>query len=223
MSQSAEALLAELGEAPLMGVIKKKAKEIKKDHELAYELWATRTFTGRMLAALIFDKIKLRGEPIVALAEDLTELKGKDESEQRDYICDWLLANQISKDSKLKIQILDWQDKPSPVLQRWYWYHQARLRWTGKNLSDTPNIPLSNNSEQLVTLAEERMADADPSVQWAMNFCLCWIALYEETYRERCIALAERVGIYKEQKVPKNCTPNYLPGFLEVELAKRSS
>lgn len=215
MSQSAEALLAELGEAPLMGAIKKKAKEIKKDHQLAYELWATRTFTGRMLAALIFDKIKLRGEPIVALAADLTELKGKDEGEQRDYICDWLLANQISKDSKLKIQILDWQDEPSPVLQRWYWYHQARLRWMGKNLP--------GNSSELVTLAEERMADADPSVQWAMNFCLCWIALYEEAYRERCIALAERVGIYKEQKVPKNCTPNYLPGFLEVELAKRGT
>lgn len=215
MSQSAEALLAELGEAPLMGAIKKKAKEIKKDHQLAYDLWATRTFTGRMLAALIFDKIKLRGEPIVALAADLTELKGKDEGEQRDYIGDWLLANQISKDSKLKIQILNWQDESSPVLQRWYWYHQARLRWMGKNLPD--------NSSELVTLAEERMADAEPSVQWAMNFCLCWIALYEEAYRERCIALAERVGIYKEQKVPKNCTPNYLPGFLEVELAKRST
>lgn len=215
MSQSAEALLAELGEAPLMGAIKKKAKEIKKDHQLAYDLWATRTFTGRMLAALIFDKIKLRGEAIVALAADLTELKGKDEGEQRDYIGDWLLANQISKDSKLKIQILDWQDESSPVLQRWYWYHQARLRWMGKNLP--------GNSSELVTLAEERMADAEPSVQWAMNFCLCWIALYEEAYRERCIALAERVGIYKEQKVPKNCTPNYLPGFLEVELAKRST
>lgn len=215
MSQSAEALLAELGEAPLMGAIKKKAKEIKKDHQLAYDLWATRTFTGRMLASLIFDKIKLRGEPIMALAEDLTELKGKDEGEQRDYIGDWLLANQIAKDSKLKIQILDWQDEPSPVLQRWYWYHQARLRWMGKNLPD--------NSSELVTLAEERMGDAEPSVQWAMNFCLCWIALYEEAYRERCIALAERVGIYKEQKVPKNCTPNYLPGFLEVELAKRGT
>lgn len=215
MSQSAEALLAELGEAPLMGAIKKKAKEIKKDHQLAYDLWATRTFTSRMLAALIFDKIKLRGEPIVALAEDLTELKGEDEGEQRDYIGDWLLANQISKDSKLKIQILDWQDEPSPVLQRWYWYHQARLRWMGKNLP--------GNSSELITLAEERMADAEPSVQWAMNFCLCWIALYEEAYRERCIALAERVGIYKEQKVPKNCTPNYLPSFLEVELAKRGT
>lgn len=214
MSQTAAAFIAELGDSPQMGVIKKKAKEIKKDHDLAVELWGTKTFTGRMLATLIFDKIKLRGEPIVALAEDLIQHQGQ----ERDHISDWLLANQIAKDTKLKVQILDWQDEPSPVLQRWYWYHQARLRWMGKALTD--NNP--DNSEKLVTLAEQRMADAESSAQWAMNFCLCWIALYEEAYRERCIALAERVGIYKEQKVPKNCTPNYLPGFLEVELAKRS-
>ena len=39
-----------------LGEIKKLAKEIKRDHDLAMELWASESFYPRMLAVLIMDK-----------------------------------------------------------------------------------------------------------------------------------------------------------------------
>ena len=30
------------------------------------------------------------------------------------------------------------------------------------------------------------------------------------------------VGLYKDEKVAKNCTPSYLPEFIRIEVAKRA-
>lgn len=63
----------------------------------------------------------------------------------------------------------------------------------------------------------------EPEVQWAMNFTAGWIGVYEEEYRERCIKLGEATGLYKDDMVSKGCTPNYLPGFITIEVAKRNN
>lgn len=57
------------------------------------------------------------------------------------------------------------------------------------------------------------MADAEPEVQWAMNFCAGQIGIHEPHFRSRCIKLGEALGLYKDERVAKNCTPNYLPEF----------
>lgn len=54
-----------------------------------------------------------------------------------------------------------------------------------------------------------------------MNFTAFWIGVYEEKYRERCIQLGEKTGLYKDQIVAKGCTPNYLPEFISIEANKR--
>jgi 3-methyladenine DNA glycosylase AlkD len=87
------------------------------------------------------------------------------------------------------------------------------LRWTGK-------VPI-DNADTLITIAEETLDSEHPSVQWAMNFALAWIGIYEPHHRERCVSLGERIGLYKEEKVPKGCTPNYLPEFIRIESEKR--
>ena len=66
---------------------------------------------------------------------------------------------------KLVALIVTWEKNPSPVLRRWFWYHQARLRWVGQTPPD--------NSADLLDSLESNMAKAEPEVQWAMNFCAC--------------------------------------------------
>ena len=94
---SAQDLLSKLDVDTIkLGDIKKMAKEIKKDHDLAMELWATEDFYPRMLAVLIMDKKQLSQEVIHRLAEDVQI----HEMDQRTQIVDWLLANQLTKDKK---------------------------------------------------------------------------------------------------------------------------
>lgn len=211
LSPRAKKLVAELNRGtPMMGDLKKHGKEIKKDHDLAMELWSTGAFHPRLLSVLIFDPKLLTESVIDRLASDMLAHPEK----ERGQLADWLLANQIMKDKRLASLVVTWETNPSPILRRLFWYHQARVRWTGQ-------VP-PGNSADLLDLLEKKMASAEPVVQWAMNFCACQIGLHETKYRARCIKLGESLGLYKDDLVPKNCTPSYIPEFIRIEAAKRA-
>ena len=192
-----------------LGDIKRRGKEIKKDHDLAVELWSTGDYHPRLLSTLIFDKTLLTETVIDQLASDMQ----RHDDEERDQLADWLLANQLTKNRKLVALMETWEKNPSPILRRLFWYYQARLRWTGR----TP----PENSGVLLASLERDMANAEPGVQWAMNFCAGQIGVYEPRFRSRCIKLGKKLGLYKDEHVARNCTPSYLPEFIRIEVAKR--
>ena len=192
-----------------LGDLRKLGAEIKKDHDLAIELWSTGKHYPRLLATLIFDKKLLPENVIDQLASDLL----RHGAEERTQLADWLLANQLAKDKKLVSLIATWEKNPSPILRRLFWYHQARLRWVGQ-------APPGNSADLLDSL-ENDMPDAEPEVQWAMNFCAGQIGVHEPKFRSRCIKLGEALGLYKDEHVAKNCTPSYLPEFIRIEVSKR--
>lgn len=191
-----------------LGDIKKMAKAIKKDHDLAMALWASEGFYPRMLSVLIMDKRQLTQDVIDRLAEDLQI----HDTDQRQQIVDWLLANQLMKDKKTLALLESWEKVSSPILRRLFWYHQARLRWTGQTPPD--------NTVDLLNSLETEMASAEPEVQWAMNFTAGQIGIHDPEHRSRCIALGEKLGLYKGDPVPRGCTPDYLPEFIRIEVAK---
>ena len=210
LSARATALIAEVTSGnPKLGDLKKHGAEIKKDHELALELWSTGEYYPRLLATLIFDKKLLAEEVIDQLAAEIL----RHDAKERTQLADWLLANQLSKEKKLLALMGTWEKHASPILRRWFWYHQARLRWVGQ-------AP-PGNSAYLLEALENDLAHAEPEVQWAMNFCACQIGVHEAELRSRCIQLGEAVGLYKDEHVAKNCTPSYLPEFIRIEVAKR--
>jgi len=195
-------------EGTKLGDLRKVAKEIKRDHELAMELWSTGEFYPRQLAILIMDKKVLTQDVIDQLDQDM-QLHGY---EERNQLADWLMANQLTKDKNVIALIEKWRDSSSAMQRRIFWYYQARLRWTGQ----TP----PNNTEDLLCSIEKKMADEVPEVQWAMNFTAAQIGTYESDHRSRCITLGEHVGLYKDDVVPKGCTPNYLPEFIRIQVNK---
>lgn len=209
---TAKQIASELaGEDTKLGDIKKRGKAIKKDHDLAMELWATGEHRARLLATLIFDKNELTQQVVEALAANMLD-QGEDE---RNQLADWLLANQLMKSKRTVAMLESWEEHASPVLRRLFWYHQARLRWTGQTPPD--------NTARLVETLERDLADAHPDVQWAMNFCAGWIGVYEPKFRSRCVRLGRSTGLFKDERVAKNCTPSYLPEFIRIEAAKRES
>lgn len=210
LSAKAKKLVAELTQGnPKLGDLKKRGAEIKQDHALAMELWSTGEYYPRLLATLIFDKKLLAENVIDQLAADMLQ----HDLEERNQLTDWLLANQLAKDKQLVSLMATWEQNPSPILRRLFWYQQARLRWVGQTPPD--------NSADLLASLEKDMAHAEPEVQWAMNFCACQIGVHEPKHRSRCIKLGEALGLYKNEHVAKNCTPSYLPEFIRIEVAKR--
>ncbi len=88
--------------------------------------------------------------------------------DERNNLMDWLMANQLTKDKKSIALMELWEDSPSALQRRTFWYFQGRLRWTGQTPPD--------NTADLLSAIEAKIAQEEPEVQWAMNFTAGWIA-----------------------------------------------
>ncbi|WP_097132333.1 DNA alkylation repair protein [Pedobacter xixiisoli] len=209
LSTKAAGVLAKVsGRDTKLGDVRKIANEIKKDHELAMELWLTGKYLARQLAILIMDK-KLLSQALIDLLD--SDMRQHDEAERLQLV-EWLMANQLSKDKKTIALMESWEHSRSSLQRRIFWYYQARLRWVGQ----TP----PPNTEELLSKIENQIEHEEPEVQWAMNFLAAQIGIFQKEYRNRCEKLGERTGLYKDEIVAKNCTPNYLPKFIAIQVAK---
>jgi 3-methyladenine DNA glycosylase AlkD len=208
-SSKAANILGQINSTTKLGDLRKLAKDIKKDHELAMELWSAGEFMPRQLAILIMDN--------KALSQDLIDQLDKDMQghpfDERIHLMDWFMANQLLKNKDIIELINSWQNSPSALQKRVFWYYQGRLRWVGQTPPD--------NTANLLAAIETHIAEEAPEVQWAMNFTAGWIGVFDQQYRTRCIAIGENTGLYKDEMVSKGCTPNYLPEFIAIEAGKR--
>lgn len=209
LSSTAENIITQISdEKTKLGDLRKIANVIKKDHELAMELWSTTHYLARQLAILLMDKKLLSKEIIDRLVSDIEQHR-EDEKLQ---LIDWLMANQLAKDKRTIALMESWENSTSPLQRRTFWYHQARLRWVGQKPPP--------NSEELLSKIETRIENEVSEVQWAMNFTAAQIGIFQENFRKRCINIGEQTGLYKDEMVAKNCTPNYLPKFIAIQVAK---
>lgn len=76
------------------------------------------------------------------------------------------------------------------------------------------------NTKELLSFIEKEIENELPEVQWTMNFTAAQIGVCQQEFRKRCITLGERTGLYKDEMVAKNCTPSYLPEFINIQVAK---
>ena len=209
-SSRAENILDQINSKTKLGDLREMAATIKKDHKLAVELWSTGKFLPRQLAILIMDNKLLSQDLINKLDSDMQVHSFN----ERSQLMDWLMANQLSKDKKTITLMESWENSPSSLQRRIFWYYQARLRWLGK----TP-LP---NTDKLLSAIEKQIENEAPEVQWAMNFTAGWIGVFDKKYRTRCIEVGKKTGLYKGKMVSKGCTPDYLPEFIAIESNKRN-
>lgn len=202
-------LLTKLNENTKLGDIRKLAKDIKTNHFLAIKLWETGKYLPRLLAILIMDNKMLSKGVVDKFYQDFDNHS----YDEKLNLNDWMMANQLLKNNDLIKLIETWQDDQSSLKRRTYWYYQARIRWTGKNIFA--------DNHQLLSIIEQNIQNEEPEVQWAMNLTAGWIGVYDEKNRNQAITIGQKSGLYKDEKVSKGCTPNYLPEFIRIELEKR--
>lgn len=209
ISEKTAEILSRINEKTKLGELRKIAKEIKTSHALAMNLWSSEQYLPRLLSILLMDKKQLNEESLDQLILDM----GDHSDAQRIQLMDWLLANQLTKSKPLTALMESWESSPSSLKRRAFWYHQGRLRWTGKTGAD--------NTPHLMDEIEKNLMREEPEVQWAMNFTAGWIGVYNPEYRNRCVQFGIDTGLYKDDPVSKGCTPNYLPEFIAIETKKR--
>jgi 3-methyladenine DNA glycosylase AlkD len=206
----AQALLERLDSTrPLNTAIRTIAKEQGRNPELAAYLWKSGGFHPRMLSLLILD---LKAVDVPYIERMISELEAVADAKEQSQLLDWLIANVVMKKAALKDETAKWRDDPSTLRQRAFWSVQAR------------SVRAENHelNEQLLEHIERELAAASEKVQWNMNWCAAQIGIADERLRSRCIALGERLGLYRDYPVSKGCTSPYLPTWIGSVVGKKT-
>jgi len=184
------------------------AKEQGKNAELAAYLWKHGGFSARMLSLLILD---LKAVDVPYMETLLSDIEAADAKEQSQLL-DWTIANVIMKKAALKNETAKWRSDRSTIKQRVFWSVQARSVRAGDHALN----------EELLEHIERELPTASEKVQWNMNWCAAQIGIADERLRGRCIALGERLGLYRDYKVSKGCTSPYLPIWIGSVVGKQA-
>ncbi|MCZ4222139.1 DNA alkylation repair protein [Pedobacter rhodius] len=185
-----------------MGDIRTLAKKIKTDHALALELWKTENIDARMLAILILNPKELSA----------TEIEQMVSSEQFTWAADWFY-NYIIKEYADKEQFREkWMNAKDVMLARAGWSLTS-----GRIARDSEGI----NIPAILERIESELAQAAPEVQWTMNSALVQIGIHHPIYREKVLAIAEKLGVYRDYPVSKGCTSPFAPSWINAMLSKQ--
>ena len=206
----APALLERLAGTRLNTEIRAIAKEQEKNAELAAHLWTHGGFSARMLSLLILD---LKAVDVAYIDRLIADIDATADAKEQSQLLDWLIANVIMKKAALKNETAKWRDDPSIIRQRVFWSVQAR------------SVRVENHelNEQLLEHIERHLPTAGEKVRWNMNWCAAQVGIADERLRGRCIALGERLGLYRDYPVSKGCTSPYLPSWIGAVVGKKAS
>lgn len=184
-----------------MGDLRTIAKKIKTDHELAKDLWKTGNLEARLLATLIVVPEKLS-------AIELEEMVSAAKFYQ---LADWLNSYVVKEHPDKEMLRQKWMSSGDIMTGRAAWSLTA-----GRVVRNPDGLDLSG----LLDRIEAEMPDAAPELQWTMNTTLAQIGICFPEYRERALAIGERLGVYRDYPVSKGCTSPFAPIWIN-EMVRR--
>lgn len=185
----------------MLGDIRKVAKEVGRDHDLALELWATENVDARLVAILLLEPKRLSSEELDTLIRSAGFVQ----------VFDWLDSYVVRKHP----------DKEA-LRQRWMvdddsWAARAGWSLTAQRIQKDPDgLDLTG----LLDRIETELATAAPEPQWTMNHALAAMGIHHAEHRDRAMAIGETLGIYRDYPVPKGCTSPFAPLWI-AEMVRR--
>lgn len=185
-----------------MGDIRKVAKEIGRDHELAMELWANGNIDARLLAILLLTPKRLSRSELDAMVRDSGFVQ----------VADWLDAYVTRKHPDKEALRRAWMTDSDP------WAARAGWSLTAERIGKDPE---GLDLLALLDRIEAELADAPPEVQWTMNNCLAGIGIHFADHRERAVRVGEALGVYRDYPTPKGCTSPFAPLWI-AEMVRRN-
>lgn len=186
-----------------MGDIRKVGKMTKPNLDLALELWETENVDARQVAILLIKPKELSLEQLNDLVHTVKYF----------WVADWLNNYIVKKHPESEKMREKWMQSDNPMAQRAGWNLTSILVAKKSEVLDYP---------ELLNCLEKEMSAAHSLAQWTMNFTLAEIGINHPEYRERALAIGEKLGVYRDYKVSKACTSPYAPIWIE-EMVKRQS
>jgi 3-methyladenine DNA glycosylase AlkD len=184
-----------------MGDIRKLAKSIKTNNELARELWKTENIDARLLSILITD-------PKTVTSDQLDKMV---RSGSFDQVADWLNSYIVKEHPDKENLRKKWMESNDPWAARAGWSITA-----GRIARDPEGLDIP----ALLDRIESEMPVAAPPTQWTMNTALAQIGICFPALRKRAIAVGEKLGIFRDYPVSKGCTSPFAPIWIN-EMVKR--
>ncbi len=187
-----------------LGDIRKLAKEIKTDHDLAMDLWQTGNIDGQLLAVLLMKPKELSVEQMDQVVRSV----------EFDQVADWLNAYVVKRHPDREALRQSWSTDSDPMASRAGW------NLTAERVSKSPD---GLDLTALLDRIESEMADAAPQAQWTMNYALVEIGINFPEHRSRAIAIGEKLGVFRDYPVSRGCTSPYAPIWIDAMVGTTAS
>ena len=179
------------------------AKELKKNDDLAAELWATGDTAARLVAILIMRPKAWSEAQLDEMLRDSRVPK----------VHGWLVSYIVKKSPHAEALRQSWMDDPDPVV--------ASAGWalTSERVNKKPEgLDLSG----LLDTIEAEMPEAPERLQWAMNETLAYIGIENPDLRKRAIDIGERLGVLRDYPTSPGCTSPFAPTWI-TEMVSRNA
>lgn len=177
------------------------AKRLKKQPELAHELWATGDTAARLLAILVSRPRDYSAAEYDAMLRQARAPK----------VQDWLVSYLIKVSPHAEELRLRWLNEANPAV--------AAAGWalTSERIAAAPE---GLDLEALLDVVEAEMKGADERLQWAMNTALATIGIHHAQLRDKAVDIGERLEVLKDYPTAPNCTSPYAPVWIN-EMVRR--
>jgi 3-methyladenine DNA glycosylase AlkD len=183
------------------GEVRKLAKKIKTNHELALALWGTGNIDAQFLAILLMKPENLSADEMDRTVRSVAFVE----------VADWLNSYVVKHHPDKETLRLAWMGTDDPMAARAGWSLTA-----GRVVKSPEGLDLP----ALLDRIESEMGSATPEVQWTMNCCLAEIGIHFAHHRERALAIGETLGIYRDYPCSKGCTSPFAPIWIN-EMVRR--
>ncbi|WP_221584029.1 DNA alkylation repair protein [Microbacterium sp. G2-8] len=168
------------------------AKALKKNEQLAVDLWATGETPLRLVALLICRPKQFGADELDEMLRDARVPK----------VTDWLI-NYVVKKSPHADELREaWHDDADPAVAAGAWALAADRAVREPEVLDL---------EALLNEIESEMKEAPARKQWEMNNTLAAIGIAHPDLRKRAIDIGERLEVLKDYPTPPGCTSPYAP------------
>lgn len=186
-----------------LGDIRKLAKEIKPNHDLALELWESANLDARLLAILLLKPKQIPAEQMDSMvrSNDLTP------------VSDWLNSYVVKQHPEKERLRRQWMETDNPMAARAGWSLTAER--VAKN-------PAGLDLAALLDRIEAEMAGAHELPRWTMNNSLAAIGINHPEHRARALAIGEKLGVYRDYPTSPGCTSPFAPTWIG-EMVRRQS
>jgi 3-methyladenine DNA glycosylase AlkD len=156
--------------------LRKLAKEIGKDHELALELWRDGSREARILAAMVDDPARVTEEQLDSWVADLDNWED----------CDQCCMNLFDKTTFAVRKCFEWSSRKETFVKRAGFALMARLAWTARDLTN-------NQIELLFLPIVEQSVDGRNDVKKAISWALRQIGKRNRALNRKAIGIAQQI------------------------------